>query len=80
MSFDRMTTDLYRGILGAAVEADAQALAFEGKKRVKSISGGKRCAMSNFCMMLYAYELDRSLSTTMRALKSRGNLCNGGHV
>jgi hypothetical protein len=65
MSFDRMTTDLYRGMLGAAAEADAQALAFEGKKRVKPISGGNCCAMSNLCMMLYAYELDRSFSTTI---------------
>ncbi len=48
-------------MVGAAVEPDANALAHEGKKGQKPISGGKRYATSKLCTMLYAYELDRKL-------------------
>ena len=56
--------------VGAAVEPDAQALAFEGKNGKKPISGGKRYATSKLCTLLYAYELDRRIRSTQKALAS----------
>jgi NAD(P)-dependent dehydrogenase (short-subunit alcohol dehydrogenase family) len=48
-------------VVGAAVEPDAQALAFDGKNGAKPLSGGKRYTTSKLCAILYAYELDRRL-------------------
>lgn len=48
-------------LVGAAVEPDAHALAYQGKQGQKPISGGKRYTTSKLCTMLYAYELDRKL-------------------
>lgn len=47
--------------VGAAVEPDAHALAFQGKGGRKPIAGGKRYTTSKLCTILYAYELDRKL-------------------
>jgi len=48
-------------VVGAAVEPDAQALAFDGKNGAKPLPGGKRYTTSKLCAILYAYELDRPL-------------------
>lgn len=48
-------------MVGAAVELDATALAFDGKNGAKPLSGGKRYSTSKLCTILYAYELDRRL-------------------
>ncbi len=48
-------------MVGVAVEPDATALAYDGKKGAKSLSGGVRYSTSKLCTILYAYELDRRL-------------------
>jgi len=48
-------------MVGAAAEPDAYALALDGKKGAKPLSGGKRYSTSKLCTILYAYELDRRL-------------------
>ncbi len=56
--------------VGAAVEPDAQALAFAGTKGSRLISAGRRYSTSKLCTMLYAYELDRRLSRSHSSLES----------
>lgn len=57
-------------MVGAAVEPDAEALAFDGKRGGKPLSGGKRYATSKLCTILYAYELDRRLRAHGRSVAS----------
>ncbi|HEY6341317.1 MAG TPA: SDR family NAD(P)-dependent oxidoreductase [Bryobacteraceae bacterium] len=57
-------------MVGPAVEPDAFALANQGKKGKKPISGGKRYATSKLCNILIAYELDRRLRSAQRNIAS----------
>ncbi len=55
--------------VGAAIEPDAKMLARQGRYG-KAISGGRRYATSKLCTILYAYELDRRMQRSGRAIGS----------
>ncbi len=57
-------------MVGAAVEPDAMALAYDGTKGGKPLSGGKRYTTSKLSTMLFAYELDRRLRGAAVAVAS----------
>ncbi len=56
--------------VGAVVEPDANALAYQGKRGTKAISGGRRYATSKLCDILYSYELDRRLKAARQPVAS----------
>lgn len=55
---------------GKAAKADASALANLGRDSSKVISGGQRYSTSKLCMILCAYELDRRLRQSGKAIAS----------
>ena len=56
--------------VGAVVEPDANALAYQGKNGIKAVSGGRRYATSKLCDILYSYELDRRLKAARQPVAS----------
>lgn len=57
-------------MVGVVVEPDAIALANDGKKSAKPLSGGVRYSTSKLCTMLYVYELDRRLKRSGSSVAS----------
>lgn len=57
-------------MVGVAAEANAIALANDGKQGAKPLSGGKRYTTSKLCMILYSYELDRRLKSAGSSIAS----------